>query len=153
MKHTPSYKAMILMGTLAMALTASAFDVNFYAGDSATPFRTIENATRVNFGAESTAVVTIGGESVATENANFTYMTFTNTSGIVDVVAGNGIAIAFDGATVTADGAELIEVINVGGVVVAKAATGRCDVASLASGVYIVRVVANGETAVKRILK
>lgn len=148
-------KRLLPIGFLAVVLSAHGFDIHFYK-DGGAEASTITNASKIIFSSEHTIVTDNTGSDHSIANSIFSYIGFTESSGIKGIANAENIAVTVDGNTISisAPNVSSVEVFALSGNLVAKTVgTNTCDISAIAPGTYLVRANADGIISVSKIFK
>ena len=150
--------------TLLPAMHGWAADVYFYSASNSQSVESVKGVQRIEFTTTGVNVVTTDGKTIPVSASNFDYVLFREktTTGISSIKASSDEGIVF---SISSDAVSLasseqfssVELFDEGGRKVAK---GKVDgtraslsLASIGNGIYVVKAVAGGKTAVKKIVK
>lgn len=141
-----------------------ATDVYFYSASNSEPVKSATGVQRIELTTTGVNIVTTDGKSTAVSAADFDYVTFRKkvSDGIGSLKASSDEGIVFSlGSDVvrlaSAEPFASVEVFDESGRKVAQGRAGetRAEVSlsALGNGLYVVKAVAGGKTAVKKIVK
>lgn len=143
--------------------TAAAQDVFVYKGAGLDPVKSLANVRCIVFADAGVEFRLADGGSESFALDGFDYFTFFDRReavSIADVSAGNSVSVACDGESVIVESSGNIsgvEICSAEGVKIAAAKPSgksvRFSLSPYASGVYLVRVTADGKAVLKKIIK
>ena len=150
----------LLPALLCLApLSMQAFDVYFYKNATDGPVSTVVDAKELVFNEAGVTVVSKEDVSTDVAFAAADYFAFRNMTGVTNVDAAASTVVTYSGRVLSVVAAEPLRAVNVYGVSGAQVASfavagndASCDLSSLAEGMYIVRVLTEKSSIVKKII-